>query len=105
MQSLLQILLFLLSSQSWAITAIEVGSKHQLSNSKAYHFSSKDLVSTHIQSPTPFFIGLKIGLLHFKENNTTQEILILNKEQLRFFNTTNFIVENSPFLQYSNWAN
>ncbi|MGH1468124.1 MAG: hypothetical protein ACRBBP_04475 [Bdellovibrionales bacterium] len=100
MQSFIQILLFLISSQSWALTAIEVGSKYPLNKSKSYHFSSKDLVSTHISPSSPFFIALKVGVLNFKENNTTQKILILNKEQLRFFNTTNFIIENSPFL---NW--
>ena len=89
---LIKILLFILSSQSWAITAIEVGSKHPLSKSKAYHFSSKELISPHINSSPPFFIGLKIGVLNFKENQSNKKILILNSEQLHFFNTTNFIL-------------
>lgn len=97
---LIKIILFLISSQSWALTVMQVGSKHSLNKSHAYHFSSKKLISVHSIRKSPFIIGLKIGDLTFKENSTEKRILILNKEQLQFFNKTNFIVESSPFLKW-----
>ncbi len=96
----IKILLYLFISKTWALTAIQVGSKYSLNHSKSYHFSSKKLISTHINSKNPFIIGLKIGDLTFKENTKTKRVLILSKKQLTFFKNTNFIIKSSPFLQW-----
>ncbi len=104
--SFVKIVVFLLSSQSWAellnqepvVKAVSVGSKHLLRKSTSYHFSSRKLVSVHSSEQPPFIIGLEIGDLLFKENSTPKRLLILNSEQLSFFNNVNFIIESSPFL-------
>lgn len=98
----LQILfLFFSTPPTWALQSIEIGSKHPLKRQNDYHFSSKKLVSVHINTTNPFLIGLNIGDLKFRENGKRKRLLILNPTQQNFFKQNDFLVSSSPFLDWS----
>lgn len=101
MLSFIKTLLFILSSQTWALSTLEVGSRKAIGNKSGYHFSSKDLVSVQSKMGTIYIVGKKIGELEYKKNQKSYKLLILNKEQNFYFNKVNFIVENSPLLFWS----
>lgn len=100
MLTLIKILLLLLTSKTWALSTLEVGSRKAIGNKSGYHFSSKELVSVQSKMGTIYIVGKKIGELEYKKNAESFKLLILNKEQNLYFKKTNFIVENSPLLKW-----
>jgi len=101
MLTLIKLLLFLLTSNTWALSTLEIGSRKAIGSKSGYHFSSKDLVSVQTKLGVFYIVGKKVGLFEYKKNANTYSLLILNKEQNAYFNKVNFIVENSPLLKWT----
>jgi hypothetical protein len=78
------ICLILIEQFVWAIPAVELGGKYYLPKSKEYHFSSKDLISHHLDGVRPFVVGLKVGTLKYKADGKEASLLILNSNQMKF---------------------
>lgn len=81
--------------------ALVLGERFYLEKQKDYHFSDIELIEPHTNLKPPFVVALKKGLLSFKNKNTKSKLLILTKSQKKFFDKTNFLVEASPFLDWS----
>ena len=78
------------------IKPVLINSKVAIPKASSYHFSDAALVKADLTNPkSPYFIGLREGLLTVKFESSEIDYLILNEKKYKFFNLINIAVQGS----------